>query len=299
MPFLVEIKKKISSVQNTRKITKAMELVAASRMKQFQRRAVSVRSYAKRLLHVLRRDEVQMDELSYGVRREAGAVLFVLLTSDKGLCGSLNQQLIRGVWSDERWKKTPPTQRLVVTIGRKGYEAMRHAGITPIAKFDALPERLTVLDALPIIDAILKLWEQGDLQEVILIAPQYVNPFVFHVVPKTYLPLSAKMAQEAIRVGVSDEESIAGDAAPVEWFEPDKGRVAQALAQQLIETLFIRAFYELKATEYSSRMVAMKNATEAADEMVNTLTLSYNKARQSAITQQLAELTGGALAVEA
>lgn len=299
MPFLVEIKKKIGSVQNTRKITKAMELVAASRMKQFQRKALSARSYARNLLEVLRADEVRMDELIYGEQREHGAVLFVLLTSDKGLCGSLNQQLLRSLWSGDRWKAIPDSERLLMTVGRKGHEAAAYAGVTPIARFDGLPERLSVIDVLPMISVILGYWERKEVREVILIAPHYVNPFTFHTTQKTYLPLSAEMAGTHLEWSTG---SVAPTESParvsVEWQEPDRGRVAQALAHQLIEMLFVQAFYELKATEYSSRMVAMKNATEAADDLVQTLTLSYNKARQSAITQQLAELTGGALAVE-
>ena len=299
MPFLVEIKKKIGSVQNTRKITSAMELVAASRMKLFQRKALATRSYAAELLGVLEKDTSRMDELVYGERREQGGVLFVLLTSDKGLCGSLNQQLLRSLWTGERWNAVPASERSLIAIGKKGYEAAQYAGVTPIARFEGLSERLSVIDILPIVSLILGYWERKEVREIVLIAPHYVNPFTFHVTQKTYLPLSAEMVEQHLRWTNKKGESVEPqESSSAEWYEPSQERVAQALAHQLIEMLFVQAFYELKATEYSSRMVAMKNATEAADEMAKTLTLSYNKARQSAITQQLAELVGGESTVE-
>lgn len=297
MPFLVEIKKKIGAVQNTRKITKAMELVAASRMKQFQRKAVGTRSYAWSLLDALRQDVTSLQETVFGEHRETGKVLFVILTSDKGLCGALNQQLIRTLWRSERWKGLPPEGRALITIGKKSFEAATHAGITPLERFEGLSEQMTLAKALAVIDKILGYWERGEVKEIVLVSPHYVNPFVFHPTLKTYLPFTSDMI-ETHAVWRGDGATASADAMPIDFHEPSKERVREALAIQLIETLFLQAFYELKATEYSSRMVAMKNATEAADEMVCSLTLSYNKARQGAITQQLAELTGGSLAIE-
>lgn len=297
MPFLVEIKKKIGAVQNTRKITKAMELVAASRMKQFQRKAVGTRAYAWSLLDALRQNAASLSETDYGKTRESGPVLFVLITSDKGLCGSLNQQLIRTLWRSDKWNALAPEDRRLITVGRKGHEAATHAGIEPIARFDGLVEQMTSFKALAVIDQILGYWERNEVREVIFIAPHYVNPFTFHPTIKTYLPFTKEMVKTQLEWR-GDVESTAAEEAVIDFHEPSKERVSEALATQLIETLFLQAFFELKATEYSSRMVAMKNATEAADEMVRSLTLSYNKARQGAITQQLAELTGGSLAVE-
>lgn len=299
MPFLVEIKKKIGAVQSTRKITKAMELVAASRMKQFQRKAFGSRSYTWSLLDALRQDSVQLHETHFGELREQGRVLFVLLTSDKGLCGSLNQQLIRMFWRSPRWNALAPDDRALITVGRKSFEAAHHMGITPLEHFEGLTEQMTALKAMPVIDYILGYWERKEVREVILISPQYVNPFTFHATSKTYLPFTDDMIQTNLqwRTPSLNQES-ATSTAFVDLHEPSKEQVSDALATQIAEMLFVQAFYELKATEYSSRMVAMKNATEAADEMVRSLTLSYNKARQTAITQQLAELTGGTLALE-
>lgn len=297
MPFLVEIKKKIGAVQNTRKITKAMELVAASRMKQFQRKAVGTRAYAWSLLDALHQNAASIEETVYGEAREKGPVLFVLITSDKGLCGSLNQQLIRALWRSERWKSLPSSERRLITIGRKSFEAATHAGEQPLERFEGLTEQMDAFKALAVIDVILGYWERGEVREIVFVAPHYVNPFTFYPTMKTYLPFTGDMVRTHLEWR-GDPKEARQEQVLIDFHEPSKERVSEALATQLMETLFLQAFYELKATEYSSRMVAMKNATEAADEMVRSLTLSYNKARQGAITQQLAELTGGSLAVE-
>lgn len=305
MPFLVEIKKKIGAVGNTRKITKAMELVAASRMKQFQRKAVGTREYAWSLLEALRQQGTRMEETVYGERRESGPALFVLVTSDKGLCGSLNQQLIRTLWRSERWRSLSNKDRHLITIGRKSFEVATAAGVPLVEHFEGLVEQMTPLSALAVIDVILGYWERQEVREIVFVSPHYVNPFTFYPTIKTYLPFTPGMVTTHLEwrhpsgnlsaktpVATTDQEAL------IDLFEPDQARVSEALALQLMETLFLQAFYELKATEYSSRMVAMKNATEAADDMTRSLTLSYNKARQGAITQQLAELTGGSLAIE-
>jgi F-type H+-transporting ATPase subunit gamma len=153
------------------------------------------------------------------------------------------------------------------------------------------------MKALAVIDIILGYWEREEVKEIIFVSPHYVNPFTFYPTIKTYLPFTPEMVETHF-AWRNQAPTVPLEQPAIDFHEPSKERVSEALALQLIETLFLQAFYELKATEYSSRMVAMKNATEAADEMVRSLTLSYNKARQGAITQQLAELTGGSIAVE-
>lgn len=305
MPFLIEIKKKIGAVQNTRKITKAMELVAASRMKTFQKKALGTRGYAWSLLEALRDAEAPLKETVWGEQRTGLPVLFVIVTSDKGLCGALNQQLLRQLWRSSEWIKLPPEERLLITIGRKSFEAATFAGIQPVERFEGVSEQMDVLSSLTIINKILAYWTEHKCRKILFVSPHYVNPFVFHPTMKKYLPFSASMASSHLDALHRDQlsESLLEDAPSLEakepaFFEPGRDEVVQALARQLIQTLFLQAFYELKASEYSSRMVAMKNATDVADTLVKTLTTSYHKARQGAITQQLAELAGGTMAVE-
>ncbi|HVM90878.1 MAG TPA: ATP synthase F1 subunit gamma [Verrucomicrobiae bacterium] len=293
MAFLIDIKKKIVSVQGTRKITQAMELVAASRMKAFQRKAVASRAYAKALVAGLDEAAAAWGDLSFAEKREKGKTLFVIVTSDKGLCGSLNQQLIRTLLREPRWNALGADQKLLFTIGRKSYEAMAARGIPVEKRFEGLKEDMRPLDALAIVHQIVQRWTAGEVKDVLFVQPEYVNAFTTRVLVKQYLPFSADMI--ATHLGASDLSKHEAD--PELFFEPSREELIDKLAAQLLEALFTQAFFELKASEYSSRMVAMKHASEAAGDMIKALTLEYNKARQAAITQQLAELAGAGAAM--
>lgn len=292
MASLIEVRKKIQSVSNTRKITQAMELVAASRMKSFQRNAMSIRAYAHGLLELLLQNGQSIKELSYAEKREEGATLFVLITSDKGLCGAMNARLVRELFQSTAWNDLPEQKRLLITVGRKSHDAARKFNAPVAHAYQGVKEDLDALGALEIVDTIIGYFDRKECREVRLIAPEYVNPFTFHTRMKTYLPLSAEMLVDH---GLMDQ---APEAIPEPVQEPSPERVAEALVGQLVQMLFTQAFFELKATEYSSRMVAMKNATEAAKELGRNLTLAYNKARQAKITQELAEISGAVAAME-
>jgi F-type H+-transporting ATPase subunit gamma len=140
------------------------------------------------------------------------------------------------------------------------------------------------VDALEVIHVIMERWASEEVKEVVLVAPIYVNPFIFETKLKTYLPLTRKRVEEEVESDINVEPQEAS------FFEPSKEEAIDRIAQLLVESLFIESFYELKATEYSSRMVAMKQATEAAGDRIKLLTNVFNRARQSAITQQLSEL---------
>lgn len=294
MASLLEIKNKINATKSTKKITKAMQLVAASKMKSFQRTATSVRAYTQALLGSLALCGRTLNDTDVASVRKEGKVLFLLLTSDKGLCGAMNAKLIRTLFKSSVWNETPENERLLVTVGRKSREAARAAGIPVADSFDGLKEKLETVDALGVIDAVMRRWNSGEVKRVIMIAPEYVNPFVFHVRERDYLPLRT----QTIASLLADEQAQENEDAPAKektvqeaaFFEPTQDAVVERIAQQVVESLFIEAFFELKATEYSSRMVAMKKATEAADDKIKELTNAFNKARQSAITQQLSEL---------
>ena len=264
-----------------------MQLVAASKMKVFQRKSVSVRAYTLRLLESLRLCGASLPETPWAQERKEGKVLFVLLTSDKGLCGAMNGKLIRTLGRSEEWKGLSNDQRELVAVGKKSMEAARTEGVEPIATFPGLQEELTPLEALKVIDVILTRWLSGEVKRVVLIAPEYVNPFVFEVHTRTYLPLTTDLALERLHGELKERDDLAPEAA---LFEPSQEEAVARIAEQVVQSLFTEAFYELKATEYSSRMVAMKKATEAADDRIKQLTNVYNKARQGAITQELSEL---------
>lgn len=298
MASLLETRKKIKSVKQTRKITKAMQLVSASKMKVFQRKAVSARQYAWDLLEVLKHYVSEEEVSSYMQKRNEGKVLFVLYSSDKGLCGPLNTKLTKALFGSNAWKNTPADQRLLITIGKKAFDFATYNEIPVEKNFKALKENLSTLDALSFIHPIIQYWKEGAVKEIYMVAPHYKSALVFYPMVKTFLPFSFNMIEEHLNV---EEESTRAEVAPRKddymIYEPSKARVLDILFQQVIHMLFVQAFFELKAAEYSSRMIAMQNATDNASEMIDKLTLVYNKVRQSKITQELAEMSGAMAAM--
>ncbi len=299
---LLEIKKKITGVKNTRKITKAMQLVAASKMRQFQKKALASRSYVRDLLTVLDLSLGEGQHSIYEAERKDGKILFVLYTSDKGLCGALNTKLIKALFNSELWQQTPEEKRVLYTIGRKSFEFARNNKI-PVAKhFVGIPEKLDTLNMLKIVDKITEFWREENCEHVYFVAPHYKNSFTFYPVRKTYLPFSHDMLKqhmEATETVAREEWTENQKMNLVEYmlFDPNRKVVVERLHELIIQALFIQAFMELKAAEYSSRMIAMQNATDSADKITKQLTLNYNKARQAAITQEIAELSGASAAL--
>jgi len=291
MASLIEVRGKISSITNTQKITQAMQLVAASRMKGFQHKALSIRRYTEGLLHLLAKHQHSIEQLSFAESRLEGKDMFILVTSDKGLCGAMNNRLIKSLFRSEIWANVSESDRLLITIGRKSYDAARSNNVHVAKSFQNLPEDLDAPSALEIVDEIIGYWDRKEVKRVYFIAPHYINPFTFETPIRLYLPFSNELLSSH-GLAVSEEPY----ATPVE--EPDGDRLNEQLSSQLAHMLFVQAFFELKATEYSSRMVAMKNATDAAGEFAKSLTLDYNKARQAKITQELAEISGAVAAMQ-
>ncbi len=291
---LLEIRKRITGVKNTRKITKAMQLVAASKMRQFQKRAVSTRRYVWDLIDLLEENLNVMSQFTE--QREKGQVLFVLYTSDKGLCGPLNTKLINGLFRSERWNALQENERMLVTLGKKGTDFARNNKIHIDKHFVGVPEKMNTVEALKIVDELLAFWLSGNVKEIVLVAPHYKNSFTFYPVLKTFLPFTRAMVESNIG---TEENKHRRHKKPDELmiYEPSKEFVVGRLHQQIVSSLFLESFLELKASEYSSRMMAMQSATDAADKITSELSLQYNKARQQAITQEIAELVGASAAI--
>lgn len=291
---LLEIRKKIGSVKNTRKITKAMQLVAASKMRQFQKRAISARRYVWDLIDLL--EENIHIQSSYTEQREKGQVLFVLYTSDKGLCGPLNTKLINGIFRSERWNSLAENERMLVTIGKKGTDFARNNKIKVDKHYLGVPEKMNNVEALNLVNDLLEFWRSELAKEIIFVAPHYKNSFTFYPVLKTLLPFTNEMVESNIG---TEENKHRRHKKPDELmiYEPSKEHAVLRLHEQIISSLFMESFLELKASEYSSRMMAMQSATDAADKITSSLSLQYNKARQQAITQEIAELVGASAAI--
>lgn len=296
MAFLSDVKSKINSTRNTRKITRAMQLVAANKMKMFQRKSEATRHYAWRLLDGLSLLRSGVKDLDWAHERVADKVLFIIVTSDKGLCGALNTKLLKTLFTSEEWLQTPEECRLLITVGRKSADAARRLNCNIVKNFSGLPEDLSTLDCLQVIAEVVRLWEANEVRKVILVSPHYVNPFVIHQTIKLMLPLTDEMLASHLNWRDQAEDAKSNSEYKI-YTESSAEEVVSTTSFQLVEALFLQAFYELKAAEYSSRMVAMKKATESAEEMITDLTRQYNKLRQASITQQLAELVGGSEAM--
>ena len=181
MSSLLEIKTKIQATKGTKKITKAMQLVAASKMKSFQKTAASVAAYTKNVVSTMEMAGATLDQSRFSVGNDSGKTLFLVVTSDKWLCGAMNMKLLREAFDGKMWKETPDDERLVITVGKKSAEATRARSIETVASFAGISEDFQAMEALEITAPILKLWKDGELKRVVLVSPEYVNPFVFHV----------------------------------------------------------------------------------------------------------------------
>ena len=298
---LNEIKKKIKATKNTRKITKAMQLVAASKMRVFQKKAVHSREFAWDMLEVLRNNLDEQVQTSLMERRETGKTVFVLYTSDKGLCGALNTRILKTLMTSSKWNNTPESERLLFTVGKKSYDYATFRSIPVEKSFNSINEKITAHDALKIVSDIINYWNHHKVKEVVMIAPHYKNSLIYYPVMKTYLPFSADMVHQHVHAALeaegehtNTEEVFTNE--PFIEYEPSQEHFTQVLVEQIVTTLFMQSFLELKASEYSSRMIAMQNATDAAGDMIHKYSLQYNKARQAAITQEIAEIVSGSMA---
>lgn len=301
MASLLEVKKQIGAITNTRKITKAMQLVATSRMKVLQKKALTTRSFASQLIDLWMHDLHSIEVAFWQQpRSNAEKVVFVLYSSDKGLCGGMNQQLIKALLSSNLWQNTPADQRIVLVFGRKGSDYLRFRKISVTQSFISLPDNMTTDIAYGYIDQILEYWKDQSVASIHMVAPHYKNSFTFYPVVKQLLPITAESLAQHLGANLSDaptHQPANPPTTPLVYFEPDKETIANSVLESLANALFLQAFYELKATEYSSRMLAMQNATNSAEKLIDEKTRLLNSIRQQRITQEIAEITGSATVI--
>ena len=277
-----DIRRRINSSKNIKQITRAMQFVAASKLKRAQDATLSARPYAEKLDEVLADLAIVLggEEHPLLARREGGKRLIVLITTDRGLAGALNTNTIRFAAQAITGHEGDLT---VVTVGRKGRDAMRRARVPIEAHFEGFGDRPQFADVLPLARLITDDYLAGTYNKVDIVFSQFVST------------LSQKPAiDELLPIAPSDDtEGIPGNQF---IFEPDPASVLRQLLPRYVATRLFQAVLEAKASEESSRMVAMKNATENADELIEDLTLSYNKVRQANITREMIEIASGAQA---
>jgi F-type H+-transporting ATPase subunit gamma len=277
-----DIRRRIQSSRNIKQITRAMQFVAASKLKRAQEATLASRPYAEKLDEVLADVATVLtgEDHPLLVRRETGKRLIILVTTDRGLAGALNTNTIRFAAQQITETKGDLT---VVTVGRKGRDAMRRSRMPMEAHFDGFRERPTFADVLPLARLVTDGYLDGSFSRVDVIYSHFVSTLMQRPTMDALLPIAPP----------EDTEGIPGNQF---IFEPDAGSVLEQLLPRYVATRLFHAVLEAKASEESSRMVAMKNATENAEELIDDLTLAYNKVRQSNITREMIEIATGARA---
>jgi F-type H+-transporting ATPase subunit gamma len=277
-----DIRLRIQSSLNFKQITRAMQFVAASKLKRAQEATLASRPYAEKLDEVLADLAIVLggEDHPLLVRREGGKRLIVLITTDRGLAGGLNTNTIRFAAQQITGNEGDLT---VVTVGRKGRDAMRRARVPLEAHFEGFGDRPSFADVLPLARLITDDYLSGTYNRVDIVYSLFVSTLTQKPAMIELLPVEPS----------EDTEGIPGNQI---IFEPSPAAVLEQLLPRYVATRLFQAVLESKASEESSRMVAMKNATENADELIEDLTLSYNKVRQSNITREMIEIASGAKA---
>lgn len=282
-----EIKTKIKSVQNTRKVTRALEMVSASKIRKAQERMKASRPYARAMKQVIGHLAQANSEFQHPYlveRKEIKRVGYVIVSSDRGLAGGLNNNLFRKLLGEIRNWQQQGVEVDVVTIGQKATVFFRRIKVDMLASVTHLGDTPHVDQLVGVIKVMLDAYSSGKVDKVFMVYNDFVNTMTQRAAFDQLLPLPA-----------SDTAVAAHD-----WdyiYEPDAQTVLEHVLTRYIESLVYQAVMENVASEHAARMVAMKAASDNATKLIGTLNLIYNKARQAAITQEISEIVGGAAAV--
>ena len=290
-----EIRVKIASVQNTKKITKAMEMVAASKMRKAQERMRHARPYADKIRNITSNLSQANPEYKSPYLRALPAgqapsrVGFIVVTTDKGLCGGLNTNLLRALTNKMRDVQAAGGSIVTVAIGNKGFGFLNRIGASVLSHATQLGDAPQLERLIGPVKVMLDLFVEGKLDAVYLCYTKFLNTMKQEPQVEALLPLGAdRLAQTEAEKAQYGWDYI---------YEPDAPAVIDELLKRYIEALVFQAVAENMASEQSARMVAMKAATDNAGNLINELKLIYNKTRQAAITKELSEIVGGAAAV--
>jgi len=291
-----DIKRKIKSIKSTRQITKAMELVATSKMKKAVDGAVNLRSYGYISLQILSKLSAANASLHpYFQKREVKNILFVLFTTDKGLCGGLNTNMAKKVVTTVKGLEEEYKDATIhfVTSGKKGADFLKRWGREVEYAFPSYSTRPKFSDIMPLSRLVFKGFEKGEYDKVVVVYPDFVSTLLQKPVSKTLLPFSIEIFEEMVEELGSKFTSVAKpEEKEFEYkLEPSPMYILDNIVPQLTEIQLYQAVLEAAASEHSARMVAMQNATKAAEDLLSDLTLTFNQARQAAITAEIAEIS--------
>ena len=282
-----EVRSKIASIKSTQKITKAMQMVAASKMRRAQERMAASRPYAEKILqviHHLARATPEYRHSFMAAERERKRVGYIVVSTDRGLCGGLNSNLFRRLLAEIREARAAGVEPVFCTIGTKALGFFKRFGGTVLAQATHLGDKPHIEDLIGTVKVMLDAFEAKEIDALYIASNVFVNTMTQRPTILQLVPLVA-----------GEQESM-----PVHWdyiYEPDAKTVLDSLLTRYIESLVYQAVVENGACEQAARMVAMKAATDNAGSLINELQLVYNKARQAAITQEISEIVSGAAAV--
>jgi len=293
-----EIRAKINSIKNTRKITKAMEMVAASKMRKAQERMRAARPYGAKIRAVMRRMSYARTEYRHPLlhkRDQVKAVGLIVVTSDKGLCGGLNTNVLRLAVARMREWDTEGKRVEVCAIGNKGFGFMQRMNANVVSYLTHMGDTPHMEKLLPPVTVMLDKYIAGEIDEIHLCSTVFINTMKQEPVMMQLAPIVDQPDQLSRLEGGEDRGIFEHH-----WdyiYEPDAKMVVDTLLKRYVEYTVYQAVAEHMASEQSARMVAMKAASDNAGNLIDELTLVYNKTRQAAITKELAEIVGGASAV--
>ena len=281
-----EIRTKIGSVKNTQKITSAMEMVAASKMRRTQDRMASSRPYAEKVLQMVGHLAHANPEYrsTFMIERDVKRVGYIVVSSDKGLCGGLNVNLFRALSKEMQAHAEAGVEVDLALIGKKAQAFFRSFGGNVVATVDGVGEAPSLETLLGGIQVMLKAFEEGRVDRIVVVFNKFVNT----------------MTQEPTFLQLAPLPPTEDDGYGHAWdylYEPDARELIEGLVRRYIESEVYQAVVENSACEQAAKMIAMKNATENAGNLIDDLQLLYNNARQAAITQEISEIVGGAAAV--
>ncbi|HEY8496959.1 MAG TPA: ATP synthase F1 subunit gamma [Limnochordales bacterium] len=299
-----DIKRRISSVRNIQQITKAMELVSATKLRRAQASVLAARPYAQKLEEVLTRLVMANRAQAGGKKafrhpllegRMAKRVAYVVITADRGLAGAYNANVIRRAEQELAAEKR---EWALICVGRKGRDHFHRRGRPIHSEYLFLGDDIDFLRSREISRALTDLYVSGQFDEINLVYTQFISTGSQRPVVVRLLPLSGLVAEEGSAAPETGEPGEPAEGEAVEYiYEPSPAEVLGLLLPRHVDMQVYRALLEAKASEHAARMRAMRAATDNATEMIRTLTLSFNRARQAAITKEIAEIVGGAEAL--
>ena len=292
-----DLKRRVRSITNTRKLTRAMELVASARLRRAQMRIEAMRPYADRML-----------ELMAGTAQAAGAVRLPLLerrenvqtvaivpvTGDRGLAGAFNAQVLRRAFAEMRDAQAAGQQVRFYTSGKKAQSTVRFRRLDLGQSWTGFSDKPAYSDAQAIAHALAEAYVAGDVDRVVLVYNAFVSPLVQKVTVRDVLPIPHDVLERS-----DDDEETGTIGTPDFIYEPEPEEILARLLPVYVETELYRALLESAASEQGARMTAMRNASKAAGELIDSLTLAMNRARQAEITQEILEVVAGADALNA